>query len=66
MSSRAVIPDTSLKDHSWQIKRYHPVRSIDDLADAEVPADAAQHIGMLCAEPLSPAEQVDHFTHGIL
>jgi hypothetical protein len=36
----------SVKHHSRKVKRHRPVRQVDDLADAKVPAHAAQQVGV--------------------
>src|SRR5580704_17628332 len=39
---------------------------VDDLTDAQIPANTAQHVCILCAQTMSLSEQINHSAHRIL
>ena len=51
----------SLKHHARHIARHHPIGLVDDFADPQVGADAAEHIRALGAHAVKHAETIDGF-----
>src|SRR5438132_4867070 len=49
-----------------QIERDAPVGLVDDLADPQVPGEAAQDVGVLAAQLLLPREPADGVPNGVL
>ncbi|KAG7666535.1 hypothetical protein KSW81_003254 [Nannochloris sp. 'desiccata'] len=63
--ARAVLAGIGLrKDNAWEVERNDPVRLVDDLADAQVSAHGAEHVGVLGREPARGAQKVDHAGKG--
>src|SRR5207245_4304041 len=57
------------KDAQRQIEGDAPVRLVDDLADPQVPGEAAQDVGVLATQPVvgdQPFDGVPHRVAGVL
>src|ERR1700722_3551227 len=61
MAGQRVIGRRASREYdSRQVAGNDPVGAIDDLADAQVRTNAAQHVGVLRTQAPGLAEQVDH------
>jgi hypothetical protein len=47
---------TSIEHHARKVERHRPVRHVDDLADAKVPAHAAQKVGVEGGHAVTPSQ----------
>ena len=56
---------TSFEDQSWKVKRYDPIRLVNDLADSKVSAHATKHIGVNGVDAVTLGQEVDHARYGI-
>ena len=54
------VRSASLEHHAREIQRHDPVRHVDDLADPEIGADRAEHVGIDRREAVARRQHVDH------
>src|SRR5215471_9618785 len=63
--SRQSAERSSIKYNPGHIESDHPIGSVDDLADSQIGADAAKHVGVYRPHAVDRSEKIDHAGHRI-